>query len=126
MPAAQMLTEGAIELARRLPADMDLRTWRDEALAFVGKCARPYAIARPKHAWLRGKLAWYAGDAAGARRLWQASLSDARSLRMPYDELLVQAARALLLEDPDARHEAALLEARLGIGTPYEVRVMLA
>jgi hypothetical protein len=45
---------------------------------------------------------------------------------MPYDELLVQAARALLLEDPDARHEAALLEARLGIGTPYEVRVMLA
>ncbi len=125
LPAAQMLAEGAIELERRTPADAVLRNWRDLAVAFVGKCARPYPIARPKLAWLRGKLAWYAGDRKGAHRHWAASLSGARTLRMPYDELLVQAAIARLTGDTHAAREAAALEAQLGIGTPYEVQAML-
>ncbi len=44
---------------------------------------------------------------------------------MPYDELKVKAARALLLKDSDARREAVLPEARLGVGPLCEVRVLL-
>ncbi len=124
LPSAQMISEGAIEVARRLPGNAQVQQWRDTAVAFVGKCARAYPVARPKIAWLHGKLAWYAGKHAAAHRHWQNSLKLARAMHMPYDVLLVQCARAELANDADARTEAQAIQDRLAIGVPYEVQAM--
>ena len=125
LPSAQLISEGAIEVARRLPANAQAQQWRVTTVAFVGSCARAYPLAGPKLAWLRGKLAWYAGKRGTAQRYWQRSLTLARRLQMPYDVLLVQAARAHLTQDAEAGAEALALQARLTIGVPYEVQSML-
>ena len=60
-----------------------------------------------------------------ARKLWTQSAEHARNLQLPYDELLVLTVLAHIDNDAGARHRAALLQAQMRIGVPYEARGML-
>jgi hypothetical protein len=95
--------------------------WIDTALGFIGKAARSFVVVRPKLAWLRGKRAWIAGRHRAAWKQWDTSADLARTLDMPYDELLVQCARARLRADEVAAARAKALQARMRTGTPVEV-----
>ena len=120
--ATQLYAEGAIEYWRCHPNDLDPPRWINTALKYIGSASRAFVVVRPKLAWLQGKRAFLAGNTRKAWRCWQGSETLARQLDMPYDELLVACARAQLSGDQEAAARSLALQARLRIGTPFEVR----
>jgi class 3 adenylate cyclase len=119
--ATQLYAEAALAFLHAHPADRLAPGWIDTALGFIGKAARSFVVVRPKLAWLRGKRAWIAGRHRAAWKQWDTSADLARTLDMPYDELLVQCARARLRADEVAAARAKALQARMRTGTPVEV-----
>ena len=125
LPSAQFVAEAAIEWWKRHPRDAVARRHLRRAIGFVQRCANTFPVAAAKIRWLRGKIAWYEGDRVKARKLWTQSAEHARNLKLPYDELLVLTVLAHIDNDAGARHRAALLQAQMRIGVPYEARGVL-
>ena len=99
-------------------ADGSLRRAARDACAALQRFVRVFPIVAPIVGVHQGRLAWLDGRGARAVKHWQAALSAAERLGMPYEQ--ARAARALAAHGPAAdiaRHasQARALFARLGI-----------
>jgi len=108
--------------AARGAADASLRRAARDACAALRRFVRVFPIVAPIVGIHQGRLAWLAGRGALAVKRWQAALSAAERLAMPYEQ--ARAARALAAHGPAAdiaRHaaQARALFAELGIPEDY-------
>jgi hypothetical protein len=99
-------------------ADGSLRRAAREACAALRRFVRVFPIVAPIVGAHQGRLDWLAGRGAVAVKRWQAALSAAERLAMPYEQ--ARAARALAAHGPVAeiaRHaeRARALAAELGL-----------
>ncbi len=132
LPAAQQLAEALIEAWRRArgtaAARRQYRRLR-KLLRHLATYASIFPIGKPRLAWLRGKIAWYAGRRDRALALWRDTEATARALQLPYEELLANLSLSRALAAGEARDQHAVLAAQLreelGIGEPLELPIDL-
>ncbi|HSG89713.1 MAG TPA: adenylate/guanylate cyclase domain-containing protein [Pseudomonadales bacterium] len=113
LPAVYLFTEAVIDWWQAAPDAREARLREKRVkrqLAYLKTYASIFPIGVPRLLWLRGRHAWYAGDAQRAVALWRECQTAAGTLEMAYDMMLSALALSRCLPDSAAEERAAMAE----------------